>query len=103
MPCVEFEPTTPASERTKTVHALDRSATVTGDAPVLAINKLRNVRKLKGTRRYTGVSTNTRACVSGRRNGLVNSLFALSLRNQFSVKIYTATLHAVRPHSSYSA
>jgi hypothetical protein len=30
MPCVGFEHTTPASERLKTVHALDRSATVTG-------------------------------------------------------------------------
>jgi hypothetical protein len=30
MPWVEFEPTVPASERAKTVHALDRSATVTG-------------------------------------------------------------------------
>jgi hypothetical protein len=30
MPCVRFEPTIPASERAKTVHALDRSATVTG-------------------------------------------------------------------------
>jgi hypothetical protein len=30
MPCVGFEPTTPASERAKTVHALDRSVTVTG-------------------------------------------------------------------------
>jgi hypothetical protein len=30
MPLVEFEPTIPASERAKTVHALDRSATVTG-------------------------------------------------------------------------
>jgi hypothetical protein len=29
MPCVRFEPTIPASERAKTVHALDRSATVT--------------------------------------------------------------------------
>jgi hypothetical protein len=29
MPCVGFEPTIPASERAKTVHALDRSATVT--------------------------------------------------------------------------
>jgi hypothetical protein len=27
---VGFEPTIPASERAKTVHALDRSATVTG-------------------------------------------------------------------------
>jgi hypothetical protein len=30
MPCVGFEPTIPASERAKTVYALDRSATVTG-------------------------------------------------------------------------
>jgi hypothetical protein len=30
MPCVGFEPTIQASEREKTVHALDRSATVTG-------------------------------------------------------------------------
>jgi hypothetical protein len=30
MPCVGFEPTIPTSERAKTVHALDRSAIVTG-------------------------------------------------------------------------
>jgi hypothetical protein len=30
MPGVEFEPTVPASERAKTMHASDRSATVTG-------------------------------------------------------------------------
>jgi hypothetical protein len=30
MPYVGFEPTIPAFERAKTVHALDRSATVTG-------------------------------------------------------------------------
>jgi hypothetical protein len=30
MPCMEFEPAIPASERAKTVHALVRSATVTG-------------------------------------------------------------------------
>jgi hypothetical protein len=30
MPCVGFGPTIPASDRAKTVHALDRSATVTG-------------------------------------------------------------------------
>jgi hypothetical protein len=30
MPLVGFEPTIPASERTETVHVLDRSATVTG-------------------------------------------------------------------------
>jgi hypothetical protein len=31
MPYMGFEPTVPASERTKTLHALDRSATVTGN------------------------------------------------------------------------
>jgi hypothetical protein len=30
MPIVGFEPTIPAFERTKTVHALDRAATVIG-------------------------------------------------------------------------
>jgi hypothetical protein len=30
MPLVGFKPTVPACERAKTVHALDRSATVTG-------------------------------------------------------------------------
>jgi hypothetical protein len=30
MPWVGFEPIVPASKRAKTVHALDRSATVTG-------------------------------------------------------------------------
>jgi hypothetical protein len=34
MPCVGFEPMIPASEREKTVHALDRSATVTGQCIV---------------------------------------------------------------------
>jgi hypothetical protein len=31
MPSVEFEPTIPASERAKTVHALDRAATAIGE------------------------------------------------------------------------
>jgi hypothetical protein len=35
MPCVGFESTIPASERAKKVHALDRSATVTGLAHIL--------------------------------------------------------------------
>jgi hypothetical protein len=35
MPCVGFEATIPASERAKTVYALDRSATVTGDQVLL--------------------------------------------------------------------
>jgi hypothetical protein len=30
MPWVGFEPTVPVSERTNTVHSLDRAATVTG-------------------------------------------------------------------------
>jgi hypothetical protein len=31
---VRFEPTIPASKRAKTVHALDHSATVTGNQPI---------------------------------------------------------------------
>jgi hypothetical protein len=34
---VEFEPTIPASERAKTVHALDRSATVIGGSSIIII------------------------------------------------------------------
>jgi hypothetical protein len=37
MPWVGFEPTIPASEWAKTVHALDRSATVTGVKPIIII------------------------------------------------------------------
>jgi hypothetical protein len=43
MPCVGFEPTIPASEREKTAHALERSATVTGTGvtlPYLLLNRL---------------------------------------------------------------
>jgi hypothetical protein len=40
MPCVGFEPTIPASERAKTVHALDRSATVTGNYLLNSLLKL---------------------------------------------------------------
>jgi hypothetical protein len=35
IPWVGFEPTIPASERAKTVHALDRAATVTGIASTI--------------------------------------------------------------------
>jgi hypothetical protein len=35
MPRVRFEPTVPASARAKTVHALDRSANLTGDVVVI--------------------------------------------------------------------
>jgi hypothetical protein len=38
MPCVGFEPTIPASERAKTVHALERSATVTGQLYLYLVN-----------------------------------------------------------------
>jgi hypothetical protein len=37
MPCVGFEPITPASERAKTVHALDRAATVTGRLEIIQL------------------------------------------------------------------
>jgi hypothetical protein len=39
MPCVGFEPTIPASERAKTIHALDHSATVTGCVCGQVVNK----------------------------------------------------------------
>jgi hypothetical protein len=39
MPWVGYEPTTPASERAKTVHALDRSATVSGGILVYRLAK----------------------------------------------------------------
>jgi hypothetical protein len=47
MPWVGFEHTVPASERVKTVHALDRSATVTGIKDVTTENK-QNKNKLRG-------------------------------------------------------
>jgi hypothetical protein len=37
MPCAGFEPTIPASEQAKTVHASDRSATVTG-VPIIYLH-----------------------------------------------------------------
>jgi hypothetical protein len=40
MPCVGFEPTIPASERAKTVHALDRAATVTGSEIAKTVHAL---------------------------------------------------------------
>jgi hypothetical protein len=44
MPCVGFEPIIPASERAKTVHALDRSAAVTGHLPLVLTNCLSALR-----------------------------------------------------------
>jgi FAD synthase len=44
MSCVGFEPTIPASERAKTVYALDLSATLTGN--VYVIVQLKNLKKI---------------------------------------------------------
>jgi hypothetical protein len=49
MPCVGFEPMIPASERTKTVCALDRSATVTGRATNNFQNSLNTGLYIKNT------------------------------------------------------
>jgi hypothetical protein len=38
MPCVGFELTIPASEIAKTVYALDRSATLTGNVKLYSLN-----------------------------------------------------------------
>jgi hypothetical protein len=71
MPCVGFKPTIPASERAKTVHSLDRSATVTGTWMNSTRTCSRNARTtihtsiflditpcipLKGDRRFGGTS-----------------------------------------------
>jgi hypothetical protein len=58
MPRVEFEPTTPVLERAKTVHALDRAATVSGFTlltknEIYQLQRLRtNTRGEKGTRKH---------------------------------------------------
>jgi hypothetical protein len=56
MSCVGFDPTIPASERAKTVHALDCSATVTGKAYdytiIIQISKI-SVLTIKITRQHT--------------------------------------------------
>jgi hypothetical protein len=39
IPPVEFEPTTPAFERVKTAHAVERAATVIGDYCIQRVNK----------------------------------------------------------------
>jgi hypothetical protein len=44
MPWVGFEPTIPASKRAKTVHALDRSVTVTGHNLLLFGYNVKEVR-----------------------------------------------------------
>jgi hypothetical protein len=45
MPRVGFEPTIPASKRAKTVHALDNSATVTGQSVRLYVYIARQRRR----------------------------------------------------------
>jgi hypothetical protein len=47
MPCVGFQPTITASERAKTVHALDRSATVTGQIQYYKMISVTNVSDVK--------------------------------------------------------
>jgi hypothetical protein len=57
MPWVEFESTIPASERAKTVHILDRSATVTGlETLTIIIHKLWTV-TIKGDDKIVPVFT----------------------------------------------
>jgi hypothetical protein len=50
---VEFEPTTPVFERTKTVHVLDRTVTVSGKSPIFwditPCNQLKLSRRFGGT------------------------------------------------------
>jgi hypothetical protein len=52
MPWVGFEPTIPASKRAKTVHVLDRAATVTGNDTFYA-SKLRTA-NVKGDLKDSG-------------------------------------------------
>jgi hypothetical protein len=57
MPCVGFEPKIPASERAKTVHGLDRSATVTGENNITATKWRRmqltlNIASVDETKKY---------------------------------------------------
>jgi hypothetical protein len=54
MRCVGFEPTIPASLQAKTVHALDRSATVTGLRNNHMV-KYESVLKKKSASKYTEV------------------------------------------------
>jgi hypothetical protein len=62
-PCVGFEPTIPASERTKTVHVLDRSATVTGlNAPITKYTSTTDTPLV--ICRFLGVITQVRNSVS---------------------------------------
>jgi hypothetical protein len=42
MPCVGFEPTIPASKRTKTVHVLDHSATLTGQLVGIEVERVKH-------------------------------------------------------------
>jgi hypothetical protein len=48
MPSVGFEPMIPASERAKTVHALDRAATVTGISQKVGLLMLKFMSETSG-------------------------------------------------------
>jgi hypothetical protein len=49
-PQVQFEPTTPMFERTKTVHALDRAATVIGVYRIKKLKKWPRSKRLQSQR-----------------------------------------------------
>jgi hypothetical protein len=55
MPWVVFEPTITASERAKTVHALDRSATVDIHLPSKIFKRRKNVSVLQNELKYKSI------------------------------------------------
>jgi hypothetical protein len=61
MSCVGFKPTIPASERTKTVHALDRAATVTGSERAKTVHALDRPATVTGSERAKTVHALDRA------------------------------------------
>jgi hypothetical protein len=84
MPCVGLELAIPASERAKTVHALDRSATVTGSH---GFTKTKSITANLVTLRNTG-TRNTRMC--SRFDSIhfeARSAFALVLHSLCSYKL----------------
>jgi hypothetical protein len=66
MPRVEFEPTTPMFERAKTVHALDRAATVKGRAAPYTSPET----SLLVRHSLVGYQTEGKSCVSNRISGV---------------------------------
>jgi hypothetical protein len=78
IPYVGFEPTIPASERAKTVHALDRWATVTGEMGIWKEKHIqRNVFQRGGRIRwdYTYVSFSVREGRSCQKDEVCDSVF----------------------------